>query len=276
MKLDFVMWTYNGAKKLEKTLPRFEKVIPSEVIRKKIASDDHSTDDTVEILKQYGWEVYLNPGKKGIGYNANNAISKTETEFVGCLEQDLWLAHNWWTELSKELYKPENNDVGMFVGLRLPNIPIARNFMRYRERRAIKEGYPSTPMDNTILRMSAVRQVGGIAFLKLSGMGIDILLRRNLIANGWRYLVKTNVVSVHLRDSLKEELDHIHGYCRTNPAFDQSKELKRKLWMIFLRSPIVAVKLALNVRDPNMVWYYPLVRWMRLKGYLDARPHNFC
>ena len=267
-KLDLVIWTYNGSKKLEKTLPRIDEVIPSKVVRKKIASDDHSTDDTVEILKQHGWAVHLNQRERGVGYNANNALLKAKTEFVSCFEQDLLLARNWWAELSKELYKSENNDVALFVGLRLPNHPVAKTFMKYRNDIALNLGEPPTPMDNTILRMKAVRQVGGLPFVKFAGM--DTLLRERFLTNGWRYLVKSNVVSVHLRESLKEELNHFYGYFKTNPTFDRSIDAKIKMWTLFMQSPFAAIKLALKTRDLNMLWYYPLVRKRMLQGFLDA------
>lgn len=62
-RVDVVMWTKNSSEFLPLVLRRIEGVIPSEVLGKKMVIDDHSTDNTVEIAKNLGWDVHENQGK---------------------------------------------------------------------------------------------------------------------------------------------------------------------------------------------------------------------
>lgn len=60
-EVDLVMWARNGERFLQRVLKRIEKVILHEEINQKILVDDHSTDNTVKIAKQFNWSVYTNP-----------------------------------------------------------------------------------------------------------------------------------------------------------------------------------------------------------------------
>lgn len=53
-KIDIVIWAKNGALTLPLVLKRVEEVIPSEVIGKKIFVDEHSTDVSASIGKDFG------------------------------------------------------------------------------------------------------------------------------------------------------------------------------------------------------------------------------
>jgi glycosyltransferase involved in cell wall biosynthesis len=47
MKIDVVCWAKNGERYLSTVLAQVDKVIPKEVVNRKILVDDKSTDDTV-------------------------------------------------------------------------------------------------------------------------------------------------------------------------------------------------------------------------------------
>ena len=71
-KADLVMWAKNGERFLPRVLKRIEELIPHEEINQKILVDDHSTDNTVKIAKQFNWSVYTNPST-GIPSGAKEA-----------------------------------------------------------------------------------------------------------------------------------------------------------------------------------------------------------
>ena len=78
---DVVSWVKDGGWVLPATLKRLEEVLPAEFVHRKIAVDDHSVDDTVRVLKDFGWEVYSNP-KTGISSGANYALSKVDCRSI--------------------------------------------------------------------------------------------------------------------------------------------------------------------------------------------------
>ena len=77
MKFDVVSWVKDGGWCLPKTLKRLDDVLPTEFVHRKIMVDDGSVDNTVEIGKDFGWEVYSNSGS-GISAGANYALSKVD------------------------------------------------------------------------------------------------------------------------------------------------------------------------------------------------------
>lgn len=267
-KFDLLMWTYNGEKTLYHTLPNLDRVIPKWAINRKIASDDRSSDHTRKILKEYGWEVHINLGKRGVGNNANNCLKHATTEFLMCFEQDILLAYNWFVNLVPELYKEKNKNVGMFSGIRLSNIKTIRNFEIYRLNKYIKNNMLlPTPIDQCIIRMKALNEING--FPKMKFAGVDSIIRRKFIKKGWKFIVDCNVISTHLRSSVKEQLNHYkqytEGLIKVSPNITKNDLLKR-----VIISPLVALKIFWKTRDINQLWYYPKVRKAIYDGFKNS------
>jgi len=65
--------TLNSAKTLPFTLKSVEKVIPKECVDQKIMIDAHSTDETQNIGKKFGWNV-IDAEKVSIPHQANQAL----------------------------------------------------------------------------------------------------------------------------------------------------------------------------------------------------------
>ncbi|MGP8069988.1 MAG: glycosyltransferase [Candidatus Bathyarchaeia archaeon] len=101
-RLDVCLWTKNSAKLLPRTLQRFEEVVPAEMVGKKILVDDHSSDNTTEIAKGYGWLVYENP-KSGVASGANEALRHVSTPFFNSIEHDILLAKEWWPRIYPQI-----------------------------------------------------------------------------------------------------------------------------------------------------------------------------
>ena len=115
MKVDLVMWTFNGEKTLPAVLGQINNVIPKNTVNQKLIIDDGSKDKTVEIAKKYGWKVIKNEGK-GVGDGANTALKHVQTSYFCSFEQDVLLSADWWTGVSQLILNKK--DVGAACGLR--------------------------------------------------------------------------------------------------------------------------------------------------------------
>ncbi len=289
-KVDLVMWTYNGAATLPYVLKRISEVIPQRFVNKKIISDDRSTDNTRAIAESFGWQVVLNEGK-GISDNANTALKHVESEFYISFEQDLLLASDWWSKISKAF---ENPKVAAASGMRFADKPlgirrlqqyVARKYrgeaqleswLRGREMAAFTLG---KTLDNTLYKTSVIRSVGGYHKLS-SSSGVDTLLAYTIDQYGYQWFVDYNVQSTHLRSGLMQELNHQYWYAKQLP--EMWREISAithkqappvtKFGVIyrFLMSPLTGIFMAYKTREPSLVYIHPLIRLYYLLGYLNS------
>ncbi|MCW4018577.1 MAG: glycosyltransferase [Candidatus Bathyarchaeota archaeon] len=289
-KVDLVMWTYNGAATLPAVLKRINQVIPPTAVNKKIISDDHSTDNTHQIAENHGWTVILNKGK-GISDNANNALKHVETEFFVSFEQDLLLAPDWWSKVTHALDDPK---VAAASGMRFADQPrgvrklqlyVAKKYrgkaqldswLRGREMAAFTLG---KTLDNTIYRTRVVREVGGFPNFSF-GTGVDTLLAYEINEHGYQWFVDYSVQSLHLRQGLKQELNHQFWYAKQLPEmWRKIKEVTHKqappvtkfgVIYRFFMSPFTGLFMAYKTREPTLAYVHPLIRLYYLRGYLAS------
>lgn len=273
MKFDIVTWVKDGEWYLPITLKRLEDVLPSEFVHRKIAVDDHSTDDTVEILKEFGWEVYDNL-KTGISSGANYALSKVDCPLFMSFEQDLYLAREWWDKVSPLL---DQVDVAVASGVRLASQPsYLTAFERYVLDRDSGFSCGKT-LDQTLYKTRIIRSLGGFPYSR-SNTGVDTVLRYVLFVNGFEWSVDKSAVSVHLRKSgvsdairhqfwyatgIKEKKVRIKGRASLVPP-----ETFLKLMLRFLYSPFRGLEISFKVREPRICVLYPLLRLASCLGYL--------
>lgn len=280
MKIDIITWVKNGEKVLSQTLTQIDKVIPEEVINKKIAVDDKSFDNTVQILKDHNWEVYPNPST-GISAGANFAFSKVEMEHTMTHEQDLLLCPEWWNIISKNL---EKENVVASSGVRIPNQPrCMTKFEEYRRRNMNLNTYDGFRfgkyLDNTLWKTKFLKSVGGFPILS-KGTGVDTVLSYLIKANGYDWVVEKEVVSTHLRlCGLREEVKHQYWYTSGLKEIHQMIEertgivLNENFKSLFIRtlfSPIRGFEIAIKMREPMITVVYPAYRLYSLCGYLGG------
>jgi hypothetical protein len=84
----------------------------------------------------------------------------------------------------------------------------------------------------------------------------------------YRWLIDSDVISLHVRNKLKSSLDHQYkkGYlCARTPycIHDEYPSVAVNL-RILLTSPIRALQIALKRNYPNIIWAYPLLRLYQL------------
>jgi GT2 family glycosyltransferase len=265
MKADLVMWAKNGASTLPLVLKRAEEVLPSEVIGKKIFVDDHSTDKSREIAKDFGWIVYLNE-KGGVGCGANTALRHVKNEYFVSLEQDVVLAKNWFEKVPKHL---EKEDVAVAQGWRLSDHPVLRKIDEFAFE---KSNFALNSIDNTIYKTKIVKSLGGFAEDIRYG-AVDTHLRLRIEHLGLRWVIDPTVISIHLRGGgLKEQMRRLYLYGLHAPweegQFVAETKTKRAV-KIALMSPLRAFEIVIKKRCPQAIYYYPLMRFSFMKGALQ-------
>jgi glycosyltransferase involved in cell wall biosynthesis len=275
LKVDLVMWTFNGEKTLALVLNRINKIIPKETVNNKIIVDDGSKDQSVTIAKNCGWTVIKNEGK-GISDGANTALKHVETDYFCSFEQDVVLSSNWWKEISDLIINKKS--VAAACGLRfLPRNNFCFNIEPYQLTRKNIDfygGYGKT-LDNTIWNAEALRSVGG--FPKVNYAGIDTLLFHSFDSKGYKWIVNYKVTSLHLHQGgLLNEFKHYYFYGLSLPEIYNrlkdfnfySNETMMRLFLRFAKSPISSFKMALKMRDSRLMFSYPIIRLCWLLGYI--------
>ncbi|MCK5628176.1 glycosyltransferase family 2 protein [Candidatus Bathyarchaeota archaeon] len=275
-KIDLVMWTKNGTATLPVVLKRIGEVIPGHYVNRRIVVDDHSSDNTRQIARDFGWEVVFNPGK-GIGDGANTALNNVESKYFISFEQDLLLAQDWWQRIPRHLANPKT---ALASGVRLPNQPLViRNIQKYTLERHKRRGeeadsfYYGKTVDNTIYKTEVIIDLGGFPPLDGSA-GVDSLLAQQIRSNEFEWKVDYNVISTHLRKGLRQELSHYYWYgsssIRLNPLLFKRSITVGSVVASFIFSPFRGLDIAVKTSDPTAIFVYPLIRFAVLKGVFDG------
>lgn len=192
-KVDLVMWTKNSSKFLSLVLRRIEKVIPSEVVGKNIIIDDHSTDNTVEIAKNLGWEVHENQGN-GIFDAFETALSFVSSEFFVSVEHDIILSKEWWEEISRHM---KNDGVAVAQGVRVATHPFLRKLDEYIiERHDEMSKNLCLSIDNNLYRTKVIRKFG-------LNVWDHAYVRAFLKEKGFKWIIDRSVISGHIRPSIR-------------------------------------------------------------------------
>jgi glycosyltransferase involved in cell wall biosynthesis len=271
------MWTKNGSRTLPLVLKKIEEVIPQHLVQNKILVDDHSVDNTREIAESFGWWVIPNEGK-GISDGANTALKHVKSEFFISFEQDLLLAKEWWEKVPKLLKKKR---VAIASGIRLPDKPLSIRklqehvFRNYRQQYQKDERFiKGKTLDNTIYRTEILRKIGGFPKLDISA-GVDTVLAYRIYDYRYRWLVDFDVVSIHLREELWNEVKHYYWYGKCYNGLRKALGEKRiaPIWRIFLTtiySPVKGSIIAFKERCIYLVLVYPLIRIAILFGVIRS------
>jgi len=291
LKLDLCMWTKNGEKTLGSVLKRIDQVIPKEVINKKIAVDDGSTDNTSSLLNQYGWQRISNEGN-GISDGANTALKYVDAEYFCSFEQDVILAKDWWNKVAVPFFV---SGLAASSGMRFSSQPkgmtvlfkyVAMKYrgeqlspwLKNREANAFTLG---KTLDNTVYRTSAIRAIGGFPFMKVNA-GVDTVLAWTLEKYGYKWKVDYNVQSIHLRKGLFEELEKQRWYgTQIKDIWRAMNEIQMQspvnTWSILYRllfAPFSGVFVALKTREATVAYIHPLIRFYYAWGLLKSVGKN--
>jgi len=268
--IDVVMWTKNGEKTLPLCLEGVEKALGNKIHRR-IAVDGHSKDRTVQILKEYKWEVYQNPDPLGgIPTGANEALRRVDCKYFVSVEQDVILCPNFWQEVFPLL---EDEKTVVASGIRIPDKPKALRkiyeytFERYMSdpQKWVRSALLGFSLDNTIYKTEAIRMLGGFPDPGVSG-GVPGLLAKKVFSSGYLWRVNPSAVSIHVRENAKDEIKHWYFYGRCFKALGGSIT---KILIIAILSPLRASIIAWKKRTLGALWVYPAIRWAMVLGALS-------
>lgn len=242
---DVWMCTYNSAKLLPITLTRISQVIPPKAINRKFIVDDFSSDDTKEVAKELGWEVYANK-KKGL-YNARQyAFSLVETDYCASFEHDLYLSEKWFPRIPNFVI---NSGCDIAQGVRIRDAKGFKELDIYDNNHRV-----ITSEDNTFYAMIPNRN--------------KEILKGN-VENGislLKYHVDKSVCSSHLRGNIMTCLRH--GYYVYRRVNNERISAHAKCLM---KSPILSLKVARETKGCSVIVLYPLERLMIISGALAAK-----
>lgn len=273
-KIDLVMWAKNGESVLSQTLKRVDEVIPAENVHKKILVDDHSTDKTVLIAKDFGWSVYPNP-TSGIPSGANEALRHVDCEFFVSVEQDVLLAKDWWEKIPPYM---DNPHVAVAQGIRIATEPTLRKLDEYVYERlkseASKPEVFGVSIDNNIYRTKIIKQLGGFP-TDCPVCSDTILMKRILRETPYNWIIDTNVISEHIRQSVKSHIKHAYTLtklcAKTHYCVNESQQPFLYMLRLFLTSPIRASIIAYRKRCLRMLNVYPAIRYQKFKACIDGK-----
>jgi glycosyltransferase involved in cell wall biosynthesis len=283
------MWTKNGAKTLPFVLKRISEVIPYEFVNNRVIADDQSTDDTVEIAKSFGWNVVFNEGI-GISDGANTALKHVTSEYFISFEQDLLLNSDWWEKIPSYL---ENPKVAAASGMRFADKPAGiRKLQQYVAHKYRGEAELASwlrtrapaaftlgkTLDNTIYRTQVIKMIGGFPKMNVNA-GVDAVLAYKIEQANYRWVVDYTVQSVHLRQGLKQELQHQYWYAtqlydiweRIRSVTNRRPPItKNGILFRFCISPFTGLFIAFKTKEPTITYVHPLIRFYYIKGLLQA------
>lgn len=271
MKIDLVMWTYNSANSLKKSLPSIEEAIDRENVCHKIAVDGGSSDQSRTILDRYGWTVKA-AQRKGIPYQANEALTMVDTPFFAAFEHDIILNPKWFDRTSR--IAESDDRTGAAQGLRLyvgSKTMQAFEAWMYRAKRIPAWSFS---IDNTLFRTEAVKRAGG--FPIEDPASADTILRENLFKLGYRWLTDSTLISGHYRKNFLEQLKHqAKSFELAKYSWSSSPETSsapRRFISLLGGNPIHVLNMTLQSRMLRvpLAWYT-----LRLqRGLYLALPHE--
>jgi glycosyltransferase involved in cell wall biosynthesis len=256
-KIDLTMWTLNSAKTLQSTLMSIEKAIPERSVGQKIIVDGHSTDETQNIGKKFGWKV-IDAEKVGIPHQANQALEMVKTETFASFEHDVILNNNWFQAILKHLLA--DTEVAVAQGVRLTTNAVFKKI----EEACLERNLRYSSIDNTLYRTELIRSLG--SFDVRCPISCDRDLQERVLRAGYKWIVDKTVVSDQIRGTVRQSTDHVYTLSKFADYYDSpslSSVLSR-----FLFSPIRGVEISIKKECPQALVVYPYWRFMLLKSSL--------
>lgn len=250
------MWTYNSAKALEKSLSSIKNAINETNVCHRIAVDGGSIDGTQDILSRYGWTV-VNAARRGIPFQANQALAMVDTGFFAAFEHDIILNSNWFDRISGIVDSTPR--IGAAQGIRLFAGSKAMKAIEEWLYRAKRIPVWSYSMDNTLFRTDAVKDAGGFSYEDPASA--DTILRRNMFRIGYRWVTDNALISGHYRKDFLEQIKHqtksfelARYYWSSSP---QGGSLPRRIVSLLGGNPVLVLDMARQSRMLRIpiAWY---------------------
>jgi len=266
--IDILVPTYNSGKYLDEALTAIKKCIP---VNRIIAADHYSKDETLNILRNHGAEVYFE--NQSLGYARQLLIDKASTDVIMMLDSDVIIEGTEW--YSKALgILGDRVDGGEIVGAvaLIPKVNPPIQLKKYTEFwwrifPSMKRNFFVT--HSTLILKDSVR-----------GIRIPAELYAAEDVYVWLYMKRRGYVSRTM------EVEGIHHFVRSENKGEWmganlrilQKFVGKAVLPFVIRNvmvyPALALVAALFTKDANVLTYN-LERWY---GYLQGYffPQKFC
>ena len=146
MTVDVTIATRNSARTLGSCLEAVHSNIP---FNKIIVIDGESTDDTLNIAKSFGAEIFVDDGL--LGEVRYLQAQKCETKWIAYIDSDVYVYSSWWPRVSKFTTVP---GVGMILALGhtpVDHLPIYEDYLGHMARK-----YGTAAFSNTLVKRDLV------------------------------------------------------------------------------------------------------------------------
>ncbi len=124
MDISVIICTYNRSNHLRNVLRSLsEQVVPNNLEWEIVVVDNNSTDDTIEVVKDFGNDSslpikYIKEEKQGLSHARNRGILESKGKYVAFTDDDAITDRNWVTSLYEAFQKYGCDCVGGRIYLR--------------------------------------------------------------------------------------------------------------------------------------------------------------
>lgn len=184
----------NEGARIHRCLDSLAPLVHEEIVGKIIVVDNGSTDNTIQIAKEYGCSIVSEPTRTVAGLR-NAGAQRADTEYLAFLDADM-IASEQWLECALGHFKDPN--IACVTGLL--NIPTDHTWVEHiwtLNRKSPKNVYQVrwAPSGNLIVRNDVFRKVGGFSEYLVSGEDVDFCEKvRNA---GYTILYDADVSVIH-------------------------------------------------------------------------------
>ena len=249
MKVDVCTWTKNGSKTLIPVLKRIDSVIPSEEAGEKIAVDDSSVDDTVNILKDFNWKVY--PNHSGfINGGTTEALQHVRSKFFVSVEQDVLLGRDWWDIVPRNM---DDKTVAVAQGVEISTNRAERGIDNYNLKKIKKMPLEKRAMlwktiGNNIYRSEIIKKLGFV-----DDATHMTPFYRKITGSGFKWITDVNAISTHLHGDIFDAVRHtvtFYNLTQEKTYLDRMSTSRYLAGLAF--SPLKGMKMALATNEPEV------------------------
>lgn len=183
IKFSIIIPTFNRARYLTQAI---ESVFAQRYTHwEMIVIDDGSTDNTSQVLEQYGHRLrVIRQQNQGQAAARNAGIAAATGDYVAFLDDDdLWFP---WTLATYAKAAEGNDQPSLIVGQPVPFVKESelKDVAQGPQRMGKKKTFFSAPQDGgfvgaptTVVRAASVKRIGGFADVRVNGEDLDLLLR---------------------------------------------------------------------------------------------------
>ena len=261
MRIDVTIATKNSSRTIGNCLQAIRTNIP---FRKIIVVDGQSKDNTLQIAKSLGAEIFIDTGL--LGKVRYTQAEHCETQWIAYVDSDVYVYPSWWAEVSKFTSIP---NVGMISALGhspIDRLPIYEDYLSHMARK-----YGSVAFSNTLVRRELVLSCREL--LNNIHAGEDTILARHLIKLDMRIITIPEQLAFHDKNTFHEHPGAFLRWGRSSRILGDvagvrnvAKTLKNNLrnWWTFTRE---------TRRLSFSLLLYLIFLWVcTLKGYLIRHP----